>query len=110
MRPSLSRFKELRELKIHWNCDEIYLISTIESMKIQKITITDIDLRHPSVDGYWAELDNALSTLVKRDGYDQRLAVEIQVVYSPKGHSALDEKDYLPTFCANSNGLVKFVY
>ena len=80
-------------------------------MEIEKITITQLqDLHHPSDHGYWADLDGVLSSLVERDGYSKRLAVEIQVVRSPQRYTTLDEMVYLPTFCANPKGQVKFVY
>ena len=99
------------ELKIRWNSGEDQLISTIQSMEIQKIIITRSDALSVSSTGtYWEQLDEALTELVERLGRRRSLKVEIQAVRFPEDYKATlgREGDYLQKFRGLS-GKVKFL-
>ena len=102
---------KLREFKIRWGNGEDYLIDTIWSMEIQKITITRSDaLRDSPANINWKLLDKALASLAKRLGRERSLEVEIQAVRLPAGYGAtlVSEEYYLPEF-RQHNGRVQFL-
>ena len=102
---------KLREFKIRWGNGEDYLIDTIRSMEIQKITITRSDaLGGFLTDINWELLDKALASLAKRLGRERSLEVEIQAVGFPEDYRATlaTEEKYLPKF-RKRNGRVKFL-
>ena len=106
--PTLEHCKQLCELGIRWRNGDTHLISTIMSMEIQKVTITQLEAWSLLNEDYWSGLDLVLCTLVNRLGHQRHLEVEIQLVDIPEVFYTRGRGiDYLPRF-RKSGGRVNF--